>query len=365
MTALPVRSFCMSSILLMLFACSDADPVFHAQDRPLRLSEWNLYALTDDELIPSESSLVIRPANQLFTDYAHKLRSLWIPNGKQAQLIDGEIGYPVGTVLSKTFYYPRNNQGGLAKREDRGRYEISLQQNLLIETRLLVRKESGWDAFPYVWNEEQSEAFLRVAGASRSIQLNSDEGPIDFVYFVPNENQCAGCHTTTHPDGGMQPLGAIASQLSSTIFPEQGLMEIQTEMLQARGWLDQVPIRMESKSWHDESYAIEDRAIAYLNIHCGHCHNPNGAADTSGLLLDGSHSANVNLGVCKPPVAAGGGTGNLLYSIVPGKPEQSILLYRMESSAPDEMMPELGRSLIHTEGIELIRRWITEMPGNC
>ena len=55
----------------------------------------------------------------------------------------------------------------------------------------------------------------------------------------------------------------------------------------------------------------------------------------------------------------------MLYSIVPGAPDRSILLYRMESSEPDEMMPELGRSLIHSEGIALIKQWIREMPGSC
>lgn len=365
MTARSLHLVCVSSIVFLLGACTDSDPVFHALDRPLRLSDWNLYTLNADELIPSESTLVLHPANQLFTDYAHKLRSLWIPSGSQAHLVDGEIDYPVGTVLSKTFYYPRNAQGVMEKHLDQGRYKVDLHQNQLIETRLLVRKKTGWDAFPYVWNDEQTEAFLRVAGASKSIQLSTNEGTLNFVYFVPNENQCSSCHTTAHPDGEMHPLGAIASQLSSAVFPEQGLLEIQTEVLQARGWLDEMPVRMESKSWDEESHSIEDRALAYLNIHCGHCHNPNGAADTSGLILDGSHSISVNLGVCKPPVAAGGGTGDLLYSIVPGEPEQSILLFRMQSDEPDEMMPELGRSLIHTEGVDLIRRWIAEMPGSC
>ncbi|GIT64264.1 MAG: hypothetical protein Ct9H300mP22_6640 [Gammaproteobacteria bacterium] len=55
----------------------------------------------------------------------------------------------------------------------------------------------------------------------------------------------------------------------------------------------------------------------------------------------------------------------MLYSIVPGNPDRSILLYRMESDEPDEMMPELGRSIIHKEGINLIERWIREMPGSC
>ena len=100
-------------------------------------------------------------------------------------------------------------------------------------------------------------------------------------------------------------------------------------------------------------------------MHCGHCHNKNGAADTSALLLDGSHDLMINMGVCKTPVAAGGGAGNKKYSIVPGSPEESILMYRMLSDQPDEMMPELGRSLVHQGGIEIIREWISKMPGSC
>jgi hypothetical protein len=118
-------------------------------------------------------------------------------------------------------------------------------------------------------------------------------------------------------------------------------------------------------SWLDPSETLEDRALAYLNMNCGHCHNPEGAADTSNLILTGQHEQIVNMGVCKPPVAAGGGAGDRLYSIVPGEPEQSILLYRMQSNKPDEMMPELGRALIHAEGIELISSWIATLSGDC
>jgi hypothetical protein len=72
-------------------------------------------------------------------------------------------------------------------------------------------------------------------------------------------------------------------------------------------------------------------------------------------------SSSTALGVNKPPVAAGRGSGGLLFSIVPGKPEASILYYRMESTDPGAMMPELGRKLMHKEGLELIRDWIIAM----
>ena len=61
------------------------------------------------------------------------------------------------------------------------------------------------------------------------------------------------------------------------------------------------------------------------------------------------------------PVAAGRGSGHLRYDIVPGKPNQSILVYRFDSTDPAVMMPELGRTMVHKEGLELIRQWIVSL----
>ncbi|MFZ4478212.1 MAG: hypothetical protein ACOYPR_23670 [Saprospiraceae bacterium] len=54
-------------------------------------------------------------------------------------------------------------------------------------------------------------------------------------------------------------------------------------------------------------------------------------------------------------------SGNYLYAIVPGKPNESILVYRMESNAPGILMLEIGRQLEQKEGIELIKAWIKVM----
>lgn len=352
-------------LLLLLHACSEPVPEFHAEGSPVRLSEWRLFALSADALTPAPANLVFRPANQLFTDYAQKLRTLWLPAGTQARLVDGEIEYPVGSILSKTFYYPVNDDGQTYAAAARAERQVDLGTNILIETRLLVRRATGWEAFPYVWNVEQTEAFLREAGSSRPLQLLSETGTESFTYFVPNKNQCAGCHVTSHPDGAMHPLGAIATQLHAAFDHEAADPSLQTEALRARGWLDTAPEAAATLSWLDPEVPLTQRAPAYLNMQCGHCHNPEGAADTSALLLDGSARSPLHIGVCKPPVAAGGGAGDRLFGIVPGAPDRSILLYRMESTRPDEMMPELGRALVHREGVALIRRWISEMSETC
>ncbi|MEX2130044.1 MAG: SO2930 family diheme c-type cytochrome [Pseudohongiellaceae bacterium] len=353
-------------LTVLLQACGPGDPQFHAGERPQRLSGWNLFTLTDTALTPNPATLRISPANTLFTDYAHKLRTLWIPEGKQIQLVANELDFPVGTVLSKTFYYPATSTGEFLLQEDSAEQEsVSLTDHRLLETRLLVRRETGWDAFPYVWNEEQTEAFLRLAGASIPVTLQSAAESNSFTYFVPNENQCSGCHQTEHPNGGMHPLGAKARQLNHVLpFDGEGLKN-QLAAIVERDWFNELPVIEILPQWKDETLSIDLRARAYLDINCGHCHNPAGAADTSALLLDGFNHSGFEMGLCKPPVAAGGGSGNLQFSIVPGQPAQSILLYRMESTNPATMMPELGRTLIHREGVELIREWIGELSGSC
>jgi hypothetical protein len=60
----------------------------------------------------------------------------------------------------------------------------------------------------------------------------------------------------------------------------------------------------------------------------------------------------------KNPVAAGHGSGGRKYDLVPGKPDESILTYRMESSDPGVMMPSVGRKLVHAEAVAVVRAWI-------
>jgi hypothetical protein len=60
-------------------------------------------------------------------------------------------------------------------------------------------------------------------------------------------------------------------------------------------------------------------------------------------------------------VAAGRGSGNLEFAIAPGRPDASITVLRMASTEPGVMMPELGRSLVHEEGLALVREYIAKM----
>jgi hypothetical protein len=135
----------------------------------------------------------------------------------------------------------------------------------------------------------------------------------------------------------------------------------QLEKWHELGWIGNDYQTISMVDWANQNASLDDRARSYLDINCGHCHIEGGSADTSGLYLNFNEDRKINLGFYKKPVATGRASNNLKYSIVPGKPEESILLYRMQSLDPGIMMPESGRALQHSEAIELISKWIKNL----
>jgi hypothetical protein len=48
--------------------------------------------------------------------------------------------------------------------------------------------------------------------------------------------------------------------------------------------------------------------------------------------------------------------------IVPGQPDASVMLCRINSIIPGEMMAPLGRSIVDENGYNVIRQWIMDLP---
>jgi hypothetical protein len=148
--------------------------------------------------------------------------------------------------------------------------------------------------------------------------------------------------------------------LNSSLDYDDGSMN-QLLKWHEKGWIDKDMQFKTMENWANESASLEDRTRAYLDINCGHCHIDGGSADTTGLYLDFTEDRKIHLGYFKKPIAAGRASNNLKYSIVPGKPEKSILFYRMQSLDPGIMMPESGRALEHKEAIRLVEDWIKSL----
>jgi uncharacterized repeat protein (TIGR03806 family) len=378
MNRVALRAAFVGLILSGLTACAadKVEVVSHAADNPAQLSDWGLFDVSGGALELSDGVLLYDLNSPLFSDYAHKLRTIWVP--ANAPAVDVNAGglpdLPVGTVISKTFYYPKSGAGtsDVLKSEDpAGQFNpalADLDTIRLMETRLLVRREHGWEPVSYVWNEAQTDAVLTKIGDVKPLTLVDPDGErADFAYIVPDINQCAGCHAPNNTTREIQPLGVRARHLNKP-YAHDGADKNQLTFLAEQGILSSIEdaaVLPANADWTDDSLPLEQRARAYLDINCSHCHNPVGPADTSGLDLTVDASLGPALGVCKLPIAAGSGTGGRAFSIVPGAPEESILIYRLETTKPGAMMPELGRALSHSEGVALIRDWIANMDGDC
>jgi uncharacterized repeat protein (TIGR03806 family) len=254
----------------------------------------------------------------------------------------------VGTVLVKTFAFA----------PDMRTPQVGERQ---VETRLLIRKADGWTALAYVWNADQTEAILKRTGARLDVAFIDPAGaPQAISYLVPNQNQCKTCHSA---DGELVPIGPKARNLNRDL--DYGhRTENQLIAWRRLGHLNGGPTPAAAPRtavWDDLDEPLESRARAYLDANCAHCHNPAGMASTSGLFLGVEETRPAHLGIGKAPVAAGRGSGGLAVSIEPGQPDRSIMVYRMGSNDPGVMMPELGRSLVHAEGIALVANYIESL----
>ncbi len=365
--------------LLCLAACNRGmDPVaYHADGRPAKLSEWHVVEVRGGKLVLNQGVVPYDLNTPLFTDYAHKLRTVWMPKGESAKYNPTDsFDFPVGTVISKTFYYPKvagGQKDDVARTYDSSKdfagEGLDLANVRLIETRILVHRPDGWAAIPYLWNDNQSDADLARTGAVLPLTLVADDkSREDFNYVMPDESQCASCHAQDWVSRKVHPIGLKARHINRDYHYADG-NENEIAHLMKVGYLTGAPAPAEAPrnaNWQDQHASLNERARAYLDINCGHCHNPNGAANTTGLTLDiSAPDDDRHMGMCKPPVAAGRGTGDHMFDIVPGKPDDSILPYRMNSAEPGEMMPEIGRSTVHKEGVELIKAWIAAQPGTC
>ncbi|WP_341711194.1 SO2930 family diheme c-type cytochrome [Erythrobacter sp.] len=296
---------------------------------PRALSEFGFFADAGAQ-VPAAGVMPYRLNTPLYSDGAEKLRFIYVPKGAKA-FARGEnlLDLPVGTALIKTFAFPVEGK------------------RRLIETRVLLHRADGWLALPYLWNEEQTEARLAVAGARLDLVTPRGEA---ISYRVPNKNQCKECHGL---DGAVTPIGPKARNLSHDWLQGMVLAGHLDAMPQDD---DQLPL------WEDrESAPLVKAARAYLDVNCAHCHRPGATASNSGLDLRWEQQDSHALGIGKRPVAAGRGAGGFLFDIVPGSPDHSILPYRMSTTEGGIAMPEIGKSTVDEEGLAVVRRWIEEM----
>jgi len=351
---------------LALLACSTAEPWVPTQGRPPELlSELNLMTHADGQVAYPERVVPYELNTPLFSDYADKERAVFLPEGATMTFEPhGVFDLPVGSAVLKTFLLPRDLRDPAVGRD-------------IVETRLMIHAENGWQNWPYIWNPDGTDARLRVQGEVRPVSFIDQRGEtVSFSYLVPQRNQCQECHEIKGDDGRdtITLIGPTSRNLDLEVEGHD-----QLAALASAGWLNGLAAPdarpRPAIDWEafvqgglDRPYAeIDQAARDYLDVNCAHCHNPRGVSGvTSQLFLNWDNTDLFRLGKCKRPGSAGHGNGGLTFDIVPGDHTQSILWFRMQTEDPGAMMPDLGRSLVDHHAVALIAAWIDGMePEDC
>ena len=307
-----------------------------------KLSDYRFFIGDMKDQNPNANVVPYAPASSLFTDYAKKKRFIWIPTGQKANYVaDGEVlDLPVGSALIKTFYYDHVQPNNTTK---------------IIETRVMIRKSSGWIFANYVWNDEQTEAYLSMNGSNVNISWDQNGTILTTDYRIPNETECLTCHKINSVP---IPIGIKPQNLNCNYTYSDGTANQLEKWITLNKLNNTLPGNILSTvDYNDETQSIDLRFRSYVDINCAHCHSEDKHCDYRPMRLAFSETSQaINLGLCVEPEEFI--NSQLAFIIKPSDKNRSMMYYRLNSVLPSERMPLLGRTIIHQEGLQLLEDWI-------
>ena len=285
------------------------------------LSELNLFIGDLENLTPSPYAYNYELITPLFTDYSHKQRLIALPQGTMMQTQDDGSGLPIfpdNTVIAKTFYYNIDETN-----ESLGK--------IIIETRVLIKQNGVWETGNYVWNESQTEAIYTTDGSTVNVSYTDTAGQSQTLnYEIPSGTDCFTCHSNA---GEKTPIGPKLRNMNFNNQLEElisiGLLPSNTDIAS----IDPLP------NWEDDvNFTLEERARAYFDVNCAHCHQPGGSCAEESTM-DLRYETRF--------------TDTYIFEF-----KDSILTRMMSNNVPNYSMPLIGTTIIHQEGLDLVIDYI-------
>ncbi|MFL0352067.1 hypothetical protein [Xanthomarina sp. GH4-25] len=321
------------ALCFLFISCSeDADDTYYSPIPPEptpevvpeflpNLSELNLFTENLTDLTPSDRAFIYDLNTPLFTDYAHKQRLIALPEGTSMEYVDdGFPNFPDNTVIAKTFYYFNNERD-----ESEGK--------ILVETRILIKQNGVWELGNYKWNAEQTDAVLDNTTSTVPLSyLNTNGETVNLDYVIPSAQQCIDCHNSNNI---IKPIGPKLRSINSNHQLEDWISNNYLTNLTDASQVGVLP------NWEDAvNYSLEERARAYFDMNCAHCHSDGGfCQDQSYLRL-----------TYETPLA-----DSYIFE------DRINIDARMSFYYQGFTMPLIGTTILHPEGYDLVSQYLDSL----
>jgi uncharacterized repeat protein (TIGR03806 family) len=335
---------------------------------PRKLSETGLFTSTKDHT-PAPGVIPYSVNAELWSDGAVKDRFMAIPG--EAKIDYNAMTYPQpapgaqpgwrfpdGTVMVKTFSLDLEPENPKSRKR--------LETRLLVGERVAGNEDVGdqvWLGYTYLWNDEQTDAeLIESKGLDKTYTIKDPKaarGSREQIWHFPSRTECTLCHTMSAKYVlGVNTLQAnrdhdygdcVANQLAT--FEQIGLF---SKPLPERP--EKLPRTVDYK---DSTQDLNARARSYLHANCSHCHRKWGGGNADFQLLFALPLAETGVVNVKP--AHGDLDIRDSRLLIPGDPDKSLVLYRMNKLGLGRM-PHVASNVVDRDGVALLREWIEKMP---
>jgi len=330
---------------------------------PTRLSDTGLFADTAAAR-PAPGVVPYRISAEAWADGTEATRLIALPGDTRLTIEDrqnpqqgyirGKYRFPTDGVLAKTIALETRPGDPSSRRR--------------IETQILHFTGSDWNAYSYLWNDDQTDAELVPAdGATVRLTLAADgpAAPQSREYRVVGRTECLICHTTR----GGSLYGFIPAQLARAVprpdgAPGDGATVDQLALFHELGLLAAPPAAglVAPADPYDPAADLTARARSYLQMNCAHCHLRGGGGASefdvrADVALDRTRL------VDQRPVHGDLGIADARL-VAPGDPTRSVVYYRMATLGRGRM-PHFGSTVVDERGLALVGDWIASLAATA
>ena len=335
---------------------------------PTKLSETGVFSSVKDHA-PAEGVVPFEPNVPQWQDGATAVHLAALPGLSAVTVFDkprplpGQVfwhdfktQFPPDAVLVKTLYLDVLVNGSPVKKR--------------VETQLLHCDGEDWRAYTFAWRDDQTDADLVPAdGAEKVFEVPTRHLPHpkrEYVWTFHSRSQCMTCHNSWAEYAlAFNPRQLNVAMPTERPRPNQLVRLSQAGYVRRVGDGDRVQPPFDAASATKEAALVPTsdphspadlRARSYIHANCAHCHRFGGGGGQVVLELDFNRPLK-ETGILDVRPRQGDFGLTDARVVKPGRPDQSVLYYRMAKFGRGRM-PHLGSEHPDWHGLDVVGAWI-------